>query len=70
MTNCNMCNFLIKARSLFHIDYNEDNKETKLKAYQSFIEKLMYLTCSIKPNILFIIGQLERHNLDPRISHM
>lgn len=30
----------------------------------------MYLLCRIRPNIVFPMGHLSKHNLDPRIGHM
>lgn len=30
----------------------------------------MYLVCRTRPNIAFIISQLNKHNADPRNSHL
>lgn len=60
----------MKVRSFFDTDHNENNDKTDLKVYQSLIEKLIYLTCSTRPHILFIVGQLERYNSDPRVVYM
>ena len=40
-----------------------------LHTYQRLIGKLMYLACGTKPDIAFAIGQLSRHNADPRRGH-
>lgn len=68
--NCNLYNFLIKVRLFFNINHNKNNKKTDFKAYQSLIEKLIYLACNTKPDILFIIGQLGRYNLDLKVDYM
>lgn len=30
----------------------------------------MYLSYSMKPNIVFVVGQLSKHNLNPQASHI
>lgn len=51
-------------------DHDGDSDQADLKAYQSLIGKLMYLACGTRPDISFIVGQLGKHNLDPRVGHM
>lgn len=65
MTNCNPYNLSMKAESFLDIDHDGDGDEADLKAYQSLVRKLIYLACSTRPNISFIVGQLGRHNSDP-----
>lgn len=47
-----------------------DYKKVDIKPYQRLIGKSMYLFCGTRPDIAFAIGQLSKHNLDPRASHM
>lgn len=70
LTNCNPCSLPMKAGSFLDTDHDGDNEETELKAYQSLIGKLMYLACGTRPDISFIVGQLGRHNSDPRVGHI
>ena len=41
-----------------------------LTAYQQLAGKLIYLCCGTYPNIAFVVGQLRRHNSDPRAEHI
>lgn len=43
-------------------DYNEID----FYIYQQFIEKLIYLMYKTKPDITFVVGQISRHNSNPR----
>ena len=56
----------IKARSSIEMLDIDDYKETDLYKYQRLIGKLMYLAYGIRPNIVFLIGQLSKQNADPR----
>lgn len=44
-------------------------KEKNFKIYQKLIEKLIYLLYSTKPNITFIIKQLNIKNIKLRVGH-
>lgn len=70
MTNCNPCNLLMKAGLFLNTDQDGDSEEADLKAYQTLVRKLIHLACGTRPDILFIVGQLGRHNSDPRVGHM
>lgn len=70
MANCNPCNLPMKAGSFLDTDRDGDSDEADLKAYQSLVGKLMHLACGTRPDISFIVGQLGRHNSDPRVGHM
>ena len=58
----------MKAGSSLTLDQAGDHPLTNLIAYQCLIGKLMYLACGIRPDRAFVVGQLSRHNSDPRID--
>ena len=70
MSLCHLIVFPIKAGSFFTLDQAEDHLPTDLIAYQRLIGKLMYLACGTRSDIAFVVGQLSRHNSDPRIGHI
>ena len=47
----------------------EDYEETDLCTYQRLVGKLMYLSCGTRPDIVFVVGQLSRHNTNPKKGH-
>lgn len=61
--------FFMKTGSPFILDQAEDYFQTDLIAYSYFIEKLIYLACKTRPDIVFIMEQLSWHNSDAQISH-
>lgn len=60
----------MKAGSSIEMGEHDDYEEAELKLYQRLIGKLMYLSCGTRPDIAFVVGQLSRHNADPRVGHM
>lgn len=48
----------------------EDYEKADLCIYQQLIGKLIYLTYKTRPDITFIVGQLNRHNANPQKSHL
>lgn len=48
----------------------EGYKEADLCIYQRLIGKLMYLACDTKPDIIFAVGQLSKHNANSRKKHL
>lgn len=59
----------MKAGSFINMQKADDYKKTNLKTYPQLIKKLIYLSYGTKPDILFVIGQLSKQNIDPYISH-
>lgn len=47
-----------------------DYDKTDLHIYQQLIGKLIYLAYETRPDIVFVIGQLNRYNADPRKGHL
>lgn len=45
-------------------------KEEDFHTYQQLIGKLIYLTCGIKPDIMFAISQLSKYNINLQKSHL
>lgn len=48
----------------------DDYEEVDLKGYQQLVGKLMYLSCSTRPNITFVVDWPSRQNADPRMGYL
>lgn len=70
MSSCHPTVLLMKAGSSFTLNQAGDHLQTELVAYQRLIGKLIYLACETRPDIAFVVGQLSRHNSDPRVGHI
>lgn len=70
MTDCNLVSIPMKAGYFIEMSEPGDYKEADIKPYQCLIGKLMYLSCGTRPDIAFAVGQLSKHNSDPRTGHM
>ncbi len=70
LTDCNTNIIPMKAESAIEITDLEDYKETKLREYQRLISKLIYLACGTKSDILFIVGQFSKRNINPRKGYL
>lgn len=70
MTDCNSVNIPMKAGCFIEMQEARDYEEAEIKPYQRLIRKLIYLSCGTGPDIAFVIGQLSKHNADPRVGHM
>ncbi len=60
----------MKAYSTIKMSELKDYKKTNLYIYQQLIDKLIYLSYGTRLNIVFIIGQLSKHNANLRKSHL
>lgn len=58
-----------KTGSFISMDQAGDYNSADLTASQRLIEKLMYLACSIWPDIFFVVGLLSQYNSDPRVGY-
>ena len=70
LTNCNATIISIKAGLAIDMPNANNYEETELLEYQQLIGKLMYFACGTRPDIAFAIGQLSKHNADPKKSHL
>lgn len=64
--NYNVNIILIKVGSSIKILDPKDYNEADLYMYQRLVRKLIYLLCGIRPDILFVVGQLNKYNVDLR----
>lgn len=68
--DCNPVNTPMKTGNFIEMQGKDDYEEVDLKVYQRLIGKLMYLSCGIRLDILFVVGQLNKRNADPRVGHL
>ncbi len=69
LINCNANIIPIKAGLFIEMSEPEDYEEADYRIYQRLVGKLMYLLCGTRPDIAYVVGQLSRHNADPRKDH-
>ena len=70
VTDCNSVSIPMKAGCFIEMSEPGDYEEVDIKPYQRLIGKLMFLSCDTRPDIAFAVGQLSKHNSDPRAGHM
>ena len=70
LTNCNANVIPMKASSSIEMSDPEDYEKADLHTYQRLVGKLIYLSYGTRPDILFIVGQLSRHNADSKKRHL
>ncbi len=64
LTDYNTNVILMKTGSSLKIIKLDDYKEAELCLYQHFISKLIYLAYGTRLEIVFVVGQLSRHNIN------
>lgn len=70
MREYNSVSTLMKAGNFIEMQGEDDYKEVDLKIYQELIGKFIYLSCGTRPDILFVVRQLSKRNIDPRVRHL
>lgn len=60
----------MKAGSSIKMIDPKDYNTTDLNIYPKLIEKLMYLLYGIRSDIIFVVKQLNRHNVNRRKKHL
>lgn len=70
LTNCNANVIPMKAGSSIEISDLENYEEADLHIYQKVVKKLIYLSCSTRPDISLVVKQLSKHNADLRKRHL
>lgn len=70
MSSCHPTVLPMNASSTIPMNQAGDDVRVDLTSYQRLVGKLIYLVCGTRPNIAFVVGQLSRHNSDPRSGHL
>ncbi len=70
LTECNANVIHMKAGSAIEMTEPEDYEETDLHMYKRLVGKLMNLASETRPDIAFVVGQLSKHNVDPKKDHL
>ena len=60
----------VKAGSTLFLDQAEDHQQVDLTEYWRLVDKLIYLSYGTRPDIAFVIGQLNCHNSDLQAEHL
>lgn len=70
MQDCNPVNTSMKTGNFIEMQDKDNYEEVNLKVYQCLIDKFIYLFCKTRPDISFVIGQLSKRNVDPRVGYL
>lgn len=60
----------MKTGSFIDIEEEDNYRKTNLKAYEQLVSKCLYLLYDTIFDIVFIVGQLSKHNTDLRVGHL
>lgn len=60
----------MNVRSFINIQKEDNYEKANLKIYQQLVGKLIYFLCSTRPDITFVVGQLNKYNSDIKIGHL
>lgn len=60
----------MKAKSAIKISEPDNYDKINIYMYQQLINKLIYLTFGIKPDIAFAIRQFNRHNANLKKAYL
>ena len=65
-----MVNTPIKTGNFIEMQDKDDYKKVDLKVYQRLIGKLIYLSCRTRLDILFVVEQLNKRNINLIIGYL
>ena len=60
----------MKTGNFIEMQDKDNYEEVDLKVYQRLIGKLIYRFYGTRPDISFVVGQHNKRNADPRVSHL
>lgn len=69
LINYNINVIPIKTSLAIKMTHLDNYKVVKLYKYQYLISKLIYFAYSIRPDIIFVIRQFSKYNIDPRKNY-
>lgn len=70
LTKCNFNIIFIKIGSFIKIIELDNYEKVELQLYQYFIGKLIYFVFNIRPDIMFVVGQLSKYYANPRKNYI
>lgn len=70
MNDYNSIYILMKTNYFIKMSKSNNYDKVYLKNYQYLIKKLIYISYGFKPDIIFVVDQLNKHNMDPTIGYI
>lgn len=70
MTECNAIAILMTEGCFIKMQKVTDYKKVEIKTYKQVIEKFIYLSFTIRLDILFAVSQLSKYNVNPRVGYI